>query len=425
MSKHLIEHATLVGIADTIREHEGTTDPIPVSELNARVKAIRTGVELPELTDPGSASDLLADKQLIDAEGNPVTGTIPSKSAETYTPSTEDQLISSGQYLSGDQTIKGDANLIGENIVEGISIFDVTGTREPASVLADELAAQDDLISQISAALENKTAVEAAVTPVISVDSAGLITATAGSKSATKQLTTQEAKAVEPTTEEQTVVSSGVYTTGEVKVNAMPTAEQTTPSITINSSGLITASATQEAGYVLSGTKSATKQLTTQAAKIVTPSASSQTAVASGVYTTGVVTVAGDSNLVAENIAEGVSIFGVTGSYAGGGASYVTTLAGSGTRILKITGVPFQYSKLAVFASLSNIGTYNFVAVYGDVDSTARVCYTDSSNFLWTGGDLGFNISQSGSTITIDFSSLSNFSSNAFKTSTTYTVIVV
>jgi len=68
--------------------------------------------------------------------------------------------------------------------------------------------------------------------------------------------------------------------------------EQATPSISVSSGGLITASATQGAGIVKSGTKSATKQLTVQAAKTVTPSSSAQTAVARGRYTTGAVTVA-------------------------------------------------------------------------------------------------------------------------------------
>ena len=60
-----------------------------------------------------------------------------------------------------------------------------------------------------------------------------------------------------------------------------------------------------------------TKQLPTQAAKTVTPGTTNQTAVASGRYTTGAVQVAGDANLKAENIAEGVSIFGVTGALKG------------------------------------------------------------------------------------------------------------
>lgn len=60
--------------------------------------------------------------------GSKVTGTIQSKSAQTYTPTTSNQTIAAGKYLSGTQTIKGDANLIPANIAEGVSIFGVTGT---------------------------------------------------------------------------------------------------------------------------------------------------------------------------------------------------------------------------------------------------------------------------------------------------------
>lgn len=167
-----------------------------------------------------------------------------------------------------------------------------------------------------------------------------------------------QSKTVTPTTTQQTVTPDNGYDGLEkVTVNAMPTATQATPSITVSSAGLITASATQTAGYVAAGTKSATQQLTTQGAKNITPSKSKQTAVAKDRYTTGAVTVAaipntyveptatkssyayipttsdqtiaagtycsgtqtikGDSNLVAGNIKSGVSIFGVVGSYAG------------------------------------------------------------------------------------------------------------
>lgn len=57
-----------------------------------------------------------------------VTGTIKSLAAQTITPGTEDRKIVSGRYLSGDQTIKGDANLLAENIKEGVELFGITGT---------------------------------------------------------------------------------------------------------------------------------------------------------------------------------------------------------------------------------------------------------------------------------------------------------
>ncbi|MEE1084286.1 MAG: hypothetical protein UH850_11235 [Paludibacteraceae bacterium] len=183
------------------------------------------GVDLPELTNEGSASDLLSGKQLIDGDGNVVTGTIPTKTPSDLTASGATVTVPAGYYESNAT----------KTIASG-------SAKTPATTLSK--------------------------TPSISVNSSGLITASVSST------------------------------------------HSVTPTIT--------------AGYVSSGTAgtitfngSATKQLTTQAAKTITPSTSSQTAVASGRYTTGTVTVAGDANLKAENIKSGVSIFGVTGTYAG------------------------------------------------------------------------------------------------------------
>ena len=110
-----------------------------------------------------------------------------------------------------------------------------------------------------------------------------------------------------------------------------PRVEVATPTIDVSTGGLITATTEQEAGYVPGGTKSATQQLPTQGAKTVTPGTTNQTAVASGRYTTGAVTVKGDANLKAENIAEGVSIFGVQGTHSGGGQLYSVTSGGQNT----------------------------------------------------------------------------------------------
>lgn len=117
-----------------------------------------------------------------------------------------------------------------------------------------------------------------------------------------------------------------------------PRVEVATPIIDVSAEGLITATTEQEAGYVPGGTKSSTKQLTTQGEKTVTPGTTTQTAVASGRYTTGAVTVKGDANLKAENIAEGVSIFGVTGTHSGGGEYYQGDISGAKVSYTKPDG---------------------------------------------------------------------------------------
>ena len=113
---------------------------------------------------------------------------------------------------------------------------------------------------------------------------------TAGTASGQPSL---QSKTVTPTTSQQSVTpDSGYDGLSSVTVNAMPTATHANPTVSVNSStGLITASHTQTAGYVAAGTTTGTSQLSTQAATTITPTTSSQTAVAAGKYTTGAVTI--------------------------------------------------------------------------------------------------------------------------------------
>ena len=98
-----------------------------------------------------------------------------------------------------------------------------------------------------------------------------------------------QSKTATPSTSQQIITPDNGYDgLSQVTVNAMPSGSLSTP--TISSSGLITAQV-GTSGYLASGTK-VTKQLTTQAAKTVTPTASEQTVVNSAVYTTGAVKVA-------------------------------------------------------------------------------------------------------------------------------------
>ena len=102
--------------------------------------------------------------------------------------------------------------------------------------------------------------------------------------------------------------------------NVAKTVEQATPSISVDSNGKITSTATQNVGFVKGGSKTATKQLSTQGTQVITPGTYDKT-IPSGKYLTGTQTIKGDYNLIPENIREGVSIFGVYGEMSEGGSS--------------------------------------------------------------------------------------------------------
>lgn len=108
------------------------------------------------------------------------------------------------------------------------------------------------------------------------------------------------------------------YSGGSKKTGTMSTVTIGTPSIAVSSSGLITAEVTHSSsGYVTSGTKQATKQLSTFTTTSVTPKAASTTLATAGKYCPYSLVVQGDNNLTSGNIKSGVSIFGVSGTYTG------------------------------------------------------------------------------------------------------------
>ena len=84
-----------------------------------------------------NANKMLSGVTAYGGNGTKYSGSITSKSAQTYTPGTSDQTISSGQYLSGVQTIAGDANLVGGNIKSGVSIFGVSGSLSLPTISQD------------------------------------------------------------------------------------------------------------------------------------------------------------------------------------------------------------------------------------------------------------------------------------------------
>ena len=114
-------------LANSINIKAGTTGAKDIDDLKMAVDGISVGTDTSDAT--AYSSDILFGKTAY-ARGNKLTGIILSQSAQTITPTTTDQTISSGKYLSGNQTIKGDANLVAGNIKKGVTIFGITGTYE-------------------------------------------------------------------------------------------------------------------------------------------------------------------------------------------------------------------------------------------------------------------------------------------------------
>ena len=106
--------------------------------------------ESSQTVTPDSGYDGLS-QVTVSAISNTYVGSgITKKAAATYTPSTSNQTIASGQYLNGAQTIKGDSNLVASNIKSGVSIFGVSGSYTASSSgtdTSDATATASDILS--------------------------------------------------------------------------------------------------------------------------------------------------------------------------------------------------------------------------------------------------------------------------------------
>lgn len=196
---------------------------------------------------------------------------------------------------------------VADDLVSGKQLIDSDGNVVAGTFSLDsELSTQDDLIAQIQTALQDKTS----VTPVL------------------------QTKTVTPTTSVQNVApDSGYDGLSKVTVSAIPST------------------------YV--------KPTTTKAATTYTPTTSNQT-IAAGTYCSGVQTIKGDANLKAENIAEGVSIFGITGTHSGGGSVETCNF---------YTGMKNSESTSILFSSYENGQVITYVI---DTPNTANALISNS-----------------------------------------------
>ena len=302
-SNYYVKAGAVATPATTVNAGNAATTGVTAS---TGVVSITTSAVTSSITPSVSTAGWVSSTEGTKAAG---TITVPAKTytyqlptvqaASTYNTSTSDRTIAQGTYLTGSQTIKAvtTANISAANIKDGITIKvgdandddrikGVTGTFTDASTVSTgQTAATANQIlngysawvdgAEVKGSIATKTSSDLTVSGSTVTTPAGFYAASA-SKSVGAGSATTPATTITPN--DISVVASG----GNIIASNAKKTQNVTPTVT--------------AGYVTAGT-----------AGTITVSAKSTTVAAADL----------DENLIAANIASGVTIFGISGTHSG------------------------------------------------------------------------------------------------------------
>ena len=309
--------------------------------------------------------------------------------------------ITTGETVEGSTTLTSNGT---HNVAHYVTaVVDVEPTLQSKSVTPSETAqtvSPDggyDGLSQVNVGAISSTYVGSGITRRTSSDltaSGATVSVPSGyyESNASKAVTSGSATAPATISGTSASVSTGTNTLTLTKTVSV------TPSVS--------------AGYVSSGTAgnssvSLTASVTTKAAATYTPTTTAQT-IASGTYLTGTQTIAGDADLVAENIKDGVEIFGVTGTYSGGGDPYPFYEDGKDRLYIKIYSLSYPTFECNVYSSASGVAQID----WGDGSTPETITTLYNSHISHTYDAVGMYVITATRLTSGDFR-FQNFSSTA------------
>ena len=339
-----------------------------LNTLKAKAQALPAkgsgSTDAPDLSGiTAAAEDILAGKKSVDATGAEITGTMTNRGAWSSTKTSNGSVTIPEGYHNG----------------SGEVTVNVSST---TTIPTDGDAATSDVLT-------------------------GKTFYSGGSKK-TGTMTNQGAWSTTKTSNGDVPIPAGFHNgSGKVTVNistSTPTGALDTPSISFDKTlGRFTAtSKVKTSGYIsTSDTTTNSYTLTRYLGGEYTPTKESKTVSLAEKYCTGDVVIKGDDNLIPANIKNGISIFGVAGSYTGDGANVISITS---DRTWNSTlDSSFDYHRIAYFSvKISNVkyvmcmatatsGTYDssnasnpdsVEAIIFDV--TNKTCYIRTSSSLST-----------------------------------------